>query len=73
MIDSKEQRNGPIAIRAKEAFKKLVDLLIKLERNEPATGVETELSEKEEDLRIWADLRDVQLKFLHAGGFMADS
>lgn len=73
LMDKNQNRKGPLAIRAEESLRRLLEILVKFERSGPVEGTDADSAENEEDLRIWTDLKDVQLRFLHAGGFMADT
>lgn len=73
LMETNENRKGPLAIRAQESLEKLLAILMKFDRGDPGLGADPDSTADEEDLRIWADLKDVQLRFLHAGGFMADT
>jgi hypothetical protein len=46
--------------------------LIKLERASPGLKNETGEIDEEEELRHWADIRQYQLAFMRAGGFMTE-
>jgi len=43
---------------------------MKLERISPAVKDESGEVDEEEELRNWADLREYQMQFMQAGGFM---
>jgi hypothetical protein len=71
LIDTPQNRKGPFAVKSEEYLGRFLDVLMKLERISPgcqsdsADGVD-----EEEELRNWADLREYQMRFAQAGGFM---
>jgi hypothetical protein len=69
---SKPSRKGPVAIQSEDYLTQFLQILMKLERvspggrSDPGDGIVDE----EEELRTWADLREYQMRFIQAGGFM---
>lgn len=59
-------------MKSEEYLGHFLDVLMKLERINPGLMQETEdLSQnEEEELRNWADLRDYQMRWAQAGGFL---
>lgn len=70
LIDTPQNRKGPLALKAEEYLGKFLDVLMKLERVSPAIKAESGEVDEEEELRNWADLREYQMQFMQAGGFM---
>ncbi|KAF4629089.1 hypothetical protein G7Y89_g9063 [Cudoniella acicularis] len=70
LIDTPQIRKGPLAIKAEEYLGRFLDVLMKLERVSPGIKTETGEIDEEEELRNWADLREYQLRFAQAGGFI---
>ncbi|KAL3423309.1 hypothetical protein PVAG01_05056 [Phlyctema vagabunda] len=73
LIDTPQNRKGPLAIKSEEYLGRFLEVLMKLERISPGAnrsassdGVEDE----EEQLRNWADLRVYQTRFAESGGFL---
>ncbi|KAH9208577.1 hypothetical protein DL95DRAFT_395158 [Leptodontidium sp. 2 PMI_412] len=74
LIDTPENRKGPIAVKSEEYLGRFLDVLMKLERISPGCRSESGDGQvdEEEELRNWADLREYQLRFAQAGGFMSE-
>jgi hypothetical protein len=70
LIDTPQNRKGPFALKAEEYLGKFLDVLMRLERVSPAVKAESGEVDEEEELRNWADLREYQMQFMQAGGFM---
>ena len=72
MIVSKASRKGPVAIRAESYLNQFLEVLMKLERVSPGSRSDPGdgIMDEEEELRTWADLREYQIRFVQAGGFM---
>lgn len=68
LVVSKSTQKGPVAIKADVHLKQFLDILMKLERTNPSGP--GDLTDEEEDLRAWADLRKYQMEFVQSGGFM---
>jgi hypothetical protein len=74
LLETPENRKGPMAMRGQEYLKKFLDVLMKLERISPGplTDSRDPAELEEEELRNWADLRENQMQFLKAGGFLSE-
>jgi hypothetical protein len=75
LLDSPQNRKGPLALKSESYLGQFLDVLLKLERASPnlQTGDSGEIRDvEEEELRNWADLREYQLRFLNSGGFLHD-
>jgi hypothetical protein len=61
-----------LAIKSEEYLGKFLDVLLRLERVTPAKKSDAGDvgDDEEEELRSWADLRENQMKFARAGGFL---
>ncbi|KAK4119741.1 hypothetical protein N657DRAFT_581122 [Parathielavia appendiculata] len=77
LVNDAPERKGPVAVKAQESLSKFVEILMRLERIPPGGGggeggvVSLAAGEDEEqELRVWADLREHQVRFLQGGGFM---
>jgi hypothetical protein len=74
LIDTPQNRKGPLALKSEEYLGRFLDVLMKLERISP--GVRSESTDgfvdEEEELRNWADLREYQMRFAQSGGFLVD-
>ncbi|KAE9369063.1 hypothetical protein N431DRAFT_427315 [Stipitochalara longipes BDJ] len=74
LLETPENRKGPMAVRGQAYLKKFLDVLMKLERISPGplTDSRDPAELEEEELRNWADLRENQMQFLKAGGFLSE-
>jgi len=74
LLETPENRKGPMAVRSQAYLKKFLDVLMKLERISPGplTDSRDPAELEEEELRNWADLRENQMQFLKAGGFLSE-
>ncbi|EMF12415.1 uncharacterized protein SEPMUDRAFT_149101 [Sphaerulina musiva SO2202] len=73
LMDTPDQRKGPLATQAQEYLTAFLKILMKLERVSPANSHaddSSDLEDEEAELRSWADLREYQLKFTQQGGFL---
>lgn len=61
-------------MKAEEYLGRFLEVLMKLERISPGLRSESAdgLADEEEELRNWADLREYQMRFAQAGGFMSE-
>ncbi|CZT50772.1 uncharacterized protein RSE6_11819 [Rhynchosporium secalis] len=77
LIETPESRKGPMQVKSEEYLGRFLDVLMKLERISPGLRSESDngdgVVDEEEELRNWADLREYQLRFAQAGGFMAET
>ena len=74
MIDTPQNRKGPLALKSEEYLGRFLEVLMKLERISPDVRSESAegLVDEEEELRNWADLREYQMRFAQSGGFLVD-
>jgi hypothetical protein len=75
LIESPQSRKGPLAVKNEEYLSRFLDVLMKLERISPGMGRSNSADgvvDEEEELRNWADLREYQMKFAQAGGFLSE-
>lgn len=72
LIDTPQNRKGPFAVKAEEYLGRFLDVLMKLERISPGLRSDSAdgVVDEEEELRNWADLREYQMRFAQAGGFL---
>ncbi|KAH7091032.1 hypothetical protein FB567DRAFT_437077 [Paraphoma chrysanthemicola] len=69
LLEVPKERKGSVALQHQDYLYKFLDILSKLERVSPEASDPTSSSVDEEtELRLWADLRDHQLKFQEQGG-----
>jgi hypothetical protein len=73
LLETPENRKGPMAMQGQAYLEKFLDVLMKLERISPGplTDSRDPAQVEEEELRNWADLRENQMQFLKAGGFLS--
>lgn len=74
LIESPQSRKGPLAVKNEEYLSRFLDVLMKLERISPGIRSDSAdgIIDEEEELRNWADLREYQMKFAQAGGFLSE-
>lgn len=74
LLETPENRKGPMAMQGQAYLVKFLDVLMKLERISPGplTDNRDPAEAEEEELRNWADLRENQMQFLKAGGFLSE-
>jgi hypothetical protein len=74
LVNTDDSLKGPLALRAQDYLKRFIDVLMRLERTSPGPRSDNRSPAEieEEELRNWADLRENQLQFLKAGGFLSD-
>jgi hypothetical protein len=69
LLEVPRERKGSVALQHQDYLYKFLDILSKLERVSPETNDPTNNTiDEETELRLWADLRDHQLKFQEQGG-----
>jgi hypothetical protein len=69
LLEVPKERKGSVALQHQDYLHKFLDILSKLERVSPDSGDPSGANlEEETELRLWADLRDHQLKFQEQGG-----
>jgi hypothetical protein len=74
LLETPENRKGPMAMQGQAYLEKFLNVLMKLERISPGplTDNRDPAEAEEEELRNWADLRENQMQFLKAGGFLSE-
>jgi hypothetical protein len=74
LIDTPQNRKGPLALKSEEYLGRFLDVLMRLERISPGERSNSAdgFVDEEEELRSWADLREYQMRFVQSGGFLAD-
>jgi hypothetical protein len=69
LLEVPKERKGSVALQHQDYLYKFLDILSKLERVSPeASDPLNSNVDEESELRLWADLRDHQLKFQEQGG-----
>ncbi|KAI8939110.1 hypothetical protein NX059_004945 [Plenodomus lindquistii] len=69
LLEVPKERRGSVALQHQDYLYKFLDILSKLERVSPETSdPASNPIDEEAELRLWADLRDHQLKFQEQGG-----
>jgi hypothetical protein len=69
LLEVPKERKGSVALQHQDYLYKFLDILSRLERVSPEASDPTGANVDEEtELRLWADLRDHQLKFQEQGG-----
>jgi hypothetical protein len=69
LLEVPRERKGSVALQHQDYLYKFLDILSKLERVSPETNDPANNTiDEETELRLWADLRDHQLKFQEQGG-----
>jgi hypothetical protein len=63
-----KERRGSVALQHQDYLYKFLDILSKLERVSPEASDPSGALDEESELRLWADLRDHQLRFQEQGG-----
>jgi hypothetical protein len=66
LLEAPKERRSSVALQHQDYLYKLLDILSKLERVSPDPNSDT--IDEEGELRLWADLRDHQLRFQAQGG-----
>jgi len=81
LVNDAPERKGPLAIKAEELLSRFVDILMRLEKTGPGSGVVAMANtvadggtmtaqDEEQELRSWADLEEHRLRFFQSGGFI---
>jgi len=68
LLEVPKERKGSVALQHQDYLYKFLDILSKLERVSPEGSDPSASVDEETELRLWADLRDHQLKFQEQGG-----
>jgi hypothetical protein len=68
LLEVPKERKGSVALQHQDYLYKFLDILSKLERVSPEASDPSASVDEETELRLWADLRDHQLKFQEQGG-----
>ncbi|KAI0624588.1 Fungal-trans multi-domain protein [Pyrenophora tritici-repentis] len=69
LLEVPKERRGSVALKHQDYLYKFLDILSKLERVSPeASDPNNGALDEESELRLWADLRDHQLRFQEQGG-----
>jgi predicted component of type VI protein secretion system len=68
-LEVPKERKGSVALQHQDYLYRFLDILSKLERASPETSdPASNNTDEETELRLWADLREHQLKFQEKGG-----
>jgi hypothetical protein len=73
LLNDAPERKGPVALKSESTLSQLIEVLIKLEKTGPAgehgaaAGTQMTAKDEEDELRLWSDLRDYQLRFAAQG------
>ncbi|KAB8293301.1 hypothetical protein EYC80_007630 [Monilinia laxa] len=73
LVDTPQNRKGPLALSTEEYLGKFLHILMKLERSSPGGARSASADgviDEEEELSNWADLREYQTRFAQSGGFL---
>lgn len=78
LLQERPDRKGSLAQKAEAYLHHFLDILMKLEKTGRSSTTylsvgEMTTQDEEEELRVWADLRDCQMRFAEAGGFLGES
>jgi hypothetical protein len=68
LLEVPKERRGSVAVQHQDYLYKFLDILSKLERVSPEASDPSDALDEESELRLWADLRDHQLRFQEQGG-----
>jgi hypothetical protein len=68
LLEVPKERRGSVAQQHQDYLYKFLDILSKLERVSPEASDPSGTLDDESELRLWADLRDHQLRFQEQGG-----
>lgn len=70
LLDAPDERKGALASEAREYLGAFLKILIRLERVSPASSDPDAPEDEESELRVWADLREYQMRFAQQGGIL---
>ena len=71
LLDVPKSEKSSVAAQAEQYLAVFLDILLKLDRSGPGNATENgQSNEDEAELKHWADLREYQVKFAQAGGFL---
>lgn len=68
LLEVPKERKGSVALQHQDYLYKFLEILNKLERASPEASDPSADIDEETELRLWADLREHQLKFQEQGG-----
>ncbi|KAG6022085.1 hypothetical protein E4U41_002318 [Claviceps citrina] len=78
LLDHSQHRKVPVAIKTEQALSQLIDILMRLEKTGAAAAgsraadpSQMTAEDEDEELRLWADLREYQLRFAASGQYAA--
>lgn len=70
LLEAPDHRKGQLAAQAQEYLSDFLRILMELERVSPANSDAEQHEDEDAELRIWADLREYQMKFAQQGGLL---
>ena len=70
LLDVPDQRKGQLALETQQYLSAFLKILMRLERVSPANSDPNQPEDEEAELRVWADLREYQMKFAQQGGLL---
>ncbi|KAJ8108544.1 hypothetical protein OPT61_g8100 [Boeremia exigua] len=68
LLEVPKERKGSVALQHQDYLYKFLEILSKLERASPEASDPSADLDEETELRLWADLRDHQIRFQEQGG-----
>ena len=70
LLDVPKAEQSSTASQAEQYLAAFLDILLKLERSSAGASESGQQDDDEAELKHWADLREYQVKFAQAGGFL---
>lgn len=70
LVHESDQRKGQLAVQAQHYLAEFLKIIMRLERGSPANSNEEQPEDEDAELRVWADLREYQAKFVTNGGVL---